>query len=287
MPASKTKKQAAPQPTFVFKGTIKKLGSATMKDVPVNDRTAIVRIDQIIEAPPTLTDYNGQDITVQLSGRGKAIPGQEMVFHTVSWMYGDSIAVQAISQEAFKSSHNAMLAAGIDPANLHTQRLKRQRFDDADLVVSGRVVAVRLPPEKTRASPAVIAAVSDQIASGPVSEHDPKWREAVVEVDGVHKGAHQKKQVVVRFPASKDVMWYGAPKFHPGQQGYFMLHQTQAEKSKRKAVKKRAETAIVSASETEGSPAEVYTALDRMDFQPYHEPGGIKTIIESAAAKKR
>src|SRR5438309_4243960 len=90
MPASQSKTEPAPKPTFVFKGTIKKLKSATMKDVPVNDRTAIVTVDQIIEAPPGLADYNGQDITVQLSGRAKVRVGQEMIFHTISWMYGIS-----------------------------------------------------------------------------------------------------------------------------------------------------------------------------------------------------
>ena len=287
MPASQSKTEPAPKPTFVFKGTIKKLKSATMKDVPVNDRTAIVTVDQIIEAPPGLADYNGQDITVQLSGRTKVSVGQEMIFHTISWMYGDSIAVQALSQEPVKSSHTAMLAAASDPAERHVQRRTRERFDDADLVVSGKVVAVRLPAETAQGLRGTSAAASDQIPGGPVSEHDPKWREAVVEVDDVHKGSHKKKQVVVRFPASTDVMWYGAPKFHPGQQGYFMLHKTEAEKPKGKQTKRRSKPAVTAAAGTEVATAKAYAALDPMDFQPYHEPGGIKTIIESEAIKKQ
>jgi hypothetical protein len=287
MPASQSKTEPAPKPTFIFKGTIKKLKSATMKDVPVNDRTAIVTVDQIIEAPPGLSDYNGQDITVQLSGRTKVSVGQEMIFNTVSWMYGDSIAVRAISQEPVKSSHTAMLAAATDPAERHAQRQTRERFDAADLVVSGKVVAVRLPAEKAQGLQGASAAASDQIPGGPVSEHDPKWREAVVEVDDVHKGAHKKKQVVVCFPASTDVMWYGAPKFHPGQQGYFMLHKSEVEKPKQPKTRKRGKTTVVSAAEPEDVTTKAYTALDQMDFQPYHEAGGIKTIIESETMKKQ
>ena len=286
MPASQRKTEPAPKPTFVFKGTIKKLKSATMKDVPVNERTAIVTVDQIIEASPGLADYNGQDITVQLSGRTKASVGLEMIFHTISWMYGESIAVQAISQEPVKSSHTAMLAAATDPADRHAQRQTRERFNDADLDVSGKVVAVRLPAEKAQGLQGTSAVASDQIPGGPVSEHDPKWREAVVEVDDVHKGAHKKKQVVVRFPASTDVMWYGAPKFHPGQQGYFMLHKTEVEKPKQRQTKKRGQAAVASAAEPEEVTTKAYTALDPIDFQPYHEPGGIKKIIESEATKK-
>ncbi|HEY3136054.1 MAG TPA: hypothetical protein VGL29_08500 [Blastocatellia bacterium] len=286
MPASQSKTKAVTKPTFVFKGTIKKLKSATMKDVPVNDRTAVVTVDQIVEAPPGLADYNGQDITVQLSGRAKVSVGQEMIFHTTSWMYGDSIAVQALSQEPVKSSHAAMLAAGADPAERHAQRRTRERFDHADLVVSGKVVAVRLPAETTRAARGASAAPSDQMPGGPVSEHDPKWREAVIEVADVHKGGHPGKQVVVRFPASTDVMWYGAPKFHPGQQGYFMLHKSE-DTPKRGQTKKRSKRTIASAAGAEDATAKDYAALDPIDFQPYQEPGGIKTIIESETMKKQ
>ena len=287
MPASQSKRETVPKPTFVFKGTIKKLKSATMKDVPVNERTTVVTVDQIIEAPPGLADYNGQDITVQLSGRAKVSVGQEMIFHTIGWMYGDSIAVQALTQESVKSSHAAMLASGADPAELHAQRRARERFDRADLVVSGKVIAVRLPAETARGLRGASAVASDQMPGGPVSEHDPKWREAVVEIAGLHKGKQPGKQVVVRFPASTDVMWYGAPKFHPGQQGYFMLHKTEVEKPKRKQAKKRGKRAVAAAAETEDVGTKAYAALDPMDFQPYHEPGGIKTIIESEAMKKQ
>jgi len=288
MPASLNKNTEALTPTFVFKGTVKKLKSATMKDVPVDDRTAVVTVDQIIEAPADLADYNGQDITVQLGGRQKIKTGQELIFHTVSWIYGDSIAVRSLSQEPVKDSNAAMLSSGVDPAERRAQREQQEHFQTADLVVSGKVVAVRLPDEAAQTVKGVAA--SEQPPSRPISEHDPKWREAVVQIDDVHKGVHKQKQVVVRFPASTDVMWYGAPKFHPGQQGFFMLHKTEAGKPKTRRVKKRsgkrAATEAVAAGPEVGA-TETYTALDQMDFQPYHEPGGIKTIIESEAAKKQ
>ncbi len=290
MPASLNKNTEALTPTFVFKGTVKKLKSATMKDVPVDDRTAVVTVDQIIEAPADLADYNGQDITVQLGGRQKIKTGQELIFHTVSWIYGDSIAVRSLSQEPVKDSHAAMLSSGVDPAERRAQREQQEHFQTADLVVSGKVVAVRLPDEAAQTVKGAGVVASEQAPSRPISEHDPKWREAVVQIDDVHKGVHKQKQVVVRFPASTDVMWYGAPKFHPGQQGFFMLHKTEAGKPKTRRVKKRsgkrAATEAVAAGPEVGA-TETYTALDQMDFQPYHEPGGIKTIIESEAAKKQ
>jgi hypothetical protein len=284
MPASSGKIEE--KPSFVFKGTIKKLKSTTMKDVPANDRTAVVKVEQIIEAPPALLDYNGQEITVQISGREKLKVGQEMIFHTTNFTFGDSLAVQSISQEPAESERMAMLGDPGNPVERTAQRKTRNRYHTADVVVSGKVAAVRLPSEAAEGTGATAGAASDQAPGGPVSEHDPNWREAVIEINDVHKGSPQKKQIVVRFPASTDVMWYAAPKFHPGQQGYFMLHKEETSKTKRAKKRGRKSTAAAEA-EPEAESKNVYTALHPEDFQSYHEPGGIKTIIETESAKDK
>src|SRR5712692_6917177 len=115
MPASPRGTAQAEKPTFVFKGTIKKLKAATLKDVPVNDRTAIVTVDRIIEAPPDLSGYTGQEITVLLSGRRKVGVGQQMNFHTTSWLYGESIGVRSLGEEPIKDNEAALLSVDADP----------------------------------------------------------------------------------------------------------------------------------------------------------------------------
>lgn len=274
MAASPRQTDEAQQPTFVFKGTIKKLNSATMKEVPVNERTAVVSVDQIIEAPPDLAGYSAQDITVQLSGRQKVRVGQQMTFHTTSWMYGNSVAVRSLSQEPVKSNAT-LLGVGNDPVEQPAQRERRKHFDAADLVVSGKVLAVRLPGESVSGRK-----VSAE-AHGPISEHDPKWRDAVIDVNEVHKGALRKKQVVVRFPASSDAMWHGVPKFHAGQEGYFMLHKAKAEEAAAKGAGKPKRRV------RDRGAAESYRAPGPGDFQPYTESGGIKTILESKSVKSK
>lgn len=280
MPARK--RAQTEKPTFVFKGTVKKLKSATMKTVAVDSKTVVVTVDQLIEAPPDLEAYAGQEITVQLSGAIKPKVGQQLIFHTVSGQYGESIEVRSLSEEPVQATHSAMLSAAVDPVERHRDRQRRRHFEDADLVVSGKVLAVTLPPSEQTASASKSAlGASATKRRKPVSEHDPKWRDAVVEVDDVHKGKDKKKQIIVRFPASKDVMWYNAPKFRPGQQGHFMLQKTKGEKpSKRGKTSKKGAAAAAAA----GEPAETtdtYVALDPLDFQPLSEPGGIKKIIDS------
>jgi len=267
--------------TFVFKGTIKKLKSATMKDVPLGERTAIVTVDQIIEAPPDLAGYGGQDITVQLSGRQKVRVGQQMLFHASGWMFGDGVAVRSLRQEPVDDGDATSADAVDDPVERRAQKQQRSHFEDADLVVAGKVVAVRLPGDSTPRGKRAGR------PTGPITEHDPQWREAIIQVDKVLKGAHQKKQVVVRFPASSDVMWHEAPKFEAGQEGYFTLHKAESKKPETKGAKKQRGKARGTAAEKAAKTAEYYLARDPADFQPYDERGGVKLLLETESIKRK
>ncbi len=269
------------EPTFVFKGTIKKLKSATMKDVPLNERNAIVTVDQIIESPPDLAGYGGQDITVQLSGRQKVRVEQQMLFHAAGWMFGDSVAVRSLREEPIKNGQATSADAGDDAVERRARKQQRSHFKDADLVVSGKVVAVRLPGDSTPGRKRAGR------PTGPITEHDPKWREAIIQVDEVLKGTHQKKQVVVRFPASNDVMWHEAPKFEAGQQGYFILHKSESKKSATKSPTKQSGKARGAGADKAGKAAEYYLARDSADFQPYDERGGVRPLLETESNNRK
>src|SRR5260370_21356060 len=104
MPASPRRTAQTEKPTFVFTGTIKKLKASILKDVPVNDRTAVVMIDQIIEAPSDLARYHGQEITILLSGRRKDSAGQQSIFRATPLLAGESIAVRSVREEPIKDS---------------------------------------------------------------------------------------------------------------------------------------------------------------------------------------
>lgn len=255
----------APTANFVFKGTIKKLKATTMTAATVTDRTCIVTVDQIIEAPQNLAAYTGQDITVELRSPRKVSVGDRMIFHAISWLFGESLAVRSLYEEIEAN----ITTRTVDAVAQRKQRETNKHFKDADVVISGKVVEVRLPtsgPGQKKAG-----AVK---GTTHVSEHDPKWREAVIEVAEVHKGSPSKRQVVIRFPASKDVAWRRAPKFEAGQEGYFMLHEST------KGAGGRATKQGSEASAT-------YTVQDPQDYQPYTEAGGIKSIIESEPGSQR
>ena len=74
--------EPAPKATFVFKGAVRKLKTATMKHVPVDDRTAVVHVDQVLEAPPNLAKYAGKDMI----NPGSLILSGVMMLRHMKWL---------------------------------------------------------------------------------------------------------------------------------------------------------------------------------------------------------
>ena len=252
----------AKQARFIFTGTVKKLKAATLSEIKQADkqRTVIVSVDHILQAPPIFSNRTGQDITLQLKKGEKVTVGQQAEFYTNSWLIGnEGVAVTSLGHRPVqKATAAALSAAPADPAKNLAARDMQAHVEDADMVVAGRVKSVKEPDEESNT---MIAAAGASV-NPPLSEHDPKWQEAVVEIDNVHKGSHDKKSVVLRFPSSKDRMWADAPKFRPGQSGYFVLHKVPMGQDSQGKV----------AAMEAGSPEvqdEYYTALHREDFQPF------------------
>jgi hypothetical protein len=254
MPKSSSSDDLTKQARFVFKGTVQKLKAATIPEIEDKSRTAIVRVDQIIRAPEALSHFAGHEITVQLSGKKKMKVGEQSIFYTNGWLFGESIAVVSLGQHAVEEASAgvamAMTMASDPVENLRTLDMK-ERYNNADIVLTGRVVNVQLPTDSISAA----ASAADPLT--PSSEHDPIWNEAMIEVAAVHKGDKNQKTVALRFPSSEDVMWYKAPKFKPGNEGVFMLQKGQIKEHSSAA----AAAAVIETTEA-------YTAIHPSDFQP-------------------
>jgi hypothetical protein len=261
MKAKASPEQLADQAKFVFQGTVTKLHAVTNPaEIPLSDRTVVVRVDRVIHAPDALNDYAGHEVTVQLAPNEKVQEGQSFIFYTNGWIFGDSLAVQSVGHEnATVPAVAALSSHPGDPAQSLKAREAMTQVARADLIVTGRVSAVRIPHEEARAA---ASAVGGGRTTERISEHAPFWQEAVIDVDAVHKG-DAAKSVVVKFPSSTDVRWYNTPKFHPGQEGVFLLHKDQLAKEMPAAA---AKTAMAP-----GIGPGMYTALNPADVQPLDE----------------
>jgi hypothetical protein len=223
---------------FVFRGTVQKPAAANLEVVEADARTAIVRVDEVLKAADTLDDFTGREVTLFLRQPDSVKAGEQRIFFTKVGLLGESLGVVELGRVT--GSAASLKAQVASAGNQSLEQDLRTRLAAADLAVSGRILSTR--------------ATYAQPKSGTVTEHDPLWWEAVLEVRKVVKGQVTEKTVTFWFPSSLDVMWAFAPKPSPGQEGTWLLH-SQA---------------------TEGRGA-VYAAVDRGDLLSRDE----ETITES------
>jgi hypothetical protein len=236
-------------------GKVTQVQAASMPGVPVSEHTVVVHVDETLWAAPTLDNFTGKDVTVYLIKPGSAEVGQTWVFFTNGWLYGKGLAVQEVGRLEAKENRvegvggpDELRKALVELRQKETDRSLVARMARAPLVISGKVVSTRPAPGGRRQA----------------SEHDPDWWEAVIEVSSTEKGSTAGKQVVVKYPNSKDELWIDSPKFHEGQEGVWILQVNQTEK---------------------GSPrlrTEGYTALSPLDFQPKERMERTMRLLKAA-----
>ncbi|HEX9987546.1 MAG TPA: hypothetical protein VGE45_03605 [Chloroflexia bacterium] len=205
---------------FSFVGTIEHLGAGTMSNVPIGERTAVVRVDYVLHAPPAFTGLDGQRITIELSADND-LPavGDASAFFAQGVAFGESIVVAEVGRlpvNAVMGHAGLAIGAGEPTAfaslerEADTQRL-REHKDNADAVILGRTAKL-------------------ERVSGPVtSEHDPDWWKATLDVYHVEKGDVPGDQVETLYINSIDVRWRTAPKPKASQGGLWLLHATEGD----------------------------------------------------------
>lgn len=203
---------------FGFVGTVEHLGAATMKDVPIDDHTAVVVVDYVLHAPQPFTALQGQRITVQLA-RDKAPPaeGESAAFFAQSLAVGDSIAVAEVDRRPLTDVERHLGEAAAFGPDAALSNLRddvemaeaRDHLATAEAVVVGRVLRLESTQRSTFA------------------EHDPDWWIALIDVHHVEKGDVPLGELPILYSNSIDVRWRNAPKPRASQEGVWMLHATQ------------------------------------------------------------
>lgn len=265
------KAELASKARFVFQGTVLKIKSANVAEVTDTSGTVVVRADRVLQAPKAFQGYAGQEITVKLAPGETVKAGDTAVFYTNGWIMGQkAIAVQSVGHGPPEGVPQPLRATATTPHDNLADKELQDRLASADVVVAGKVSSIHLP-ETLQASPALLGAVGTTPRRR-ITEHDPEWRDAVIDVADTHKGDPGTKSVAIRFPSSNDVRWFNAPKFYPGQEGVFILHKVRSAKEE-----KPLRMGMVTEHEA-GSP-EAYTALHPADFQPIQKHAEIKQMV--------
>jgi hypothetical protein len=209
------------QADLIFVGTVTGVGVASVAGVAVTQRTISVRVDGVVEKAPAVCVNVGDTVTVEARLAGAIPVGTQATFYTKPWLFARHLAVQEVGHETISARLSAASLASLRDSIGQLRRqvsdsALRARIRAADMVVVGRVETV---------APAALAA---QPPRRRITEHDPAWQEAVIQVETMIKGAAPANQrVVIRFPGSLDVAWRAMPRFAVGQEGTFLLRRDQ------------------------------------------------------------
>ncbi|GGS83459.1 MULTISPECIES: hypothetical protein [Streptomyces] len=206
-----------------FLGTVVRLGDSRVASVPADDRTAVVRVFEVLHAPDALRRLAGSEVTVQLSGDiDPPAVGDAAAFFTDGAVYGEGLAVREVGRLPADTVRpfvtRAARTADAMPFTPVERDLRDEAMvahaDEADAVVVGVVVGLR-------------QADGGAAPGERVSEHAPDWWLAEIDVEYVEQGNMTPGPLVVLYPNSRDLRWYDAPKPQPSQQGMWLLHTTE------------------------------------------------------------
>jgi hypothetical protein len=201
------------QSQWVIQGTVEQTRAATLKSVPVSEHTSVVKVDAILHGPSQLADHRGRHVTLYSEKPEGLTTGQQAIFFTRSWLYGESLAVVEVGRliGQAKGMHEEITAAG----HRISDRQLTERIARAELVIVGKVIETKPLTDRRRIG----------------TEHDPDWHQADVQVESVEKGKAAANDVLaIIFANSKDEMWIDSPKFQKGQEGIWILQRNQQEK---------------------------------------------------------
>lgn len=201
------------QSNFIFAGTIIRMNASNIEIVP-DVPTAIVRVDEVLDAMSPYDQMKGKEITVLLASAKNKKAGAKQVFYTSGWYYGKTLGVKETPNNLLVSAKLETVKNMIisERVNIRNDSLGEE-LKKAVLVVRGAVVEANINVEEK---------------PGLESEHDPEFKKAVIEIKEVLKGRITEKRVEVFYASSEDVIWHNSPKLAKDQEGIFLLQLRQA-----------------------------------------------------------
>ncbi|MFF4378462.1 hypothetical protein [Kitasatospora sp. NPDC001547] len=215
------------QAPLSFRGTVTRVGGTSLAAVPAEDRderTAVVKVDEVLHAPDAFRQLAGSEVTVQLAADADLLQvGDSAAFFTQGLVYGEGLGVREIGRlpaEAVQT-HVALAATTADelPFSSVQRRIRNQDIAEhaatADAVVVGTVVAL------------------EDLGLPAYSEHAPQWWRAVIDVSHVESGQVEPGRTTVVYPSSTDIRWRQVPKPVAGQLGLWLLHATRGDLAER------------------------------------------------------
>jgi len=213
----------AERSAIVLRGKVVKTNASAEPTLAASRQTAIVMVQETLAGQEIVGDQNGRTATVVLHSPDRLKVGDEALFFGNPRFMGQSLTLA--DEGEIPAGKGA--AAAVDDARRGIQarrdRPVRERLEVSALVFRGTVESVR--PLAAGAGP------SNKEPAG--SEHDPEWQVAMVRVVSPLRGGKAGDTVAVIFAASRDIVWFAAPKLSQGQDAIFVAHAADKEEGAR------------------------------------------------------
>jgi hypothetical protein len=187
---------------FIFTGTIERTGAATMTPLPIDERTAIVSVDDVVQAPPGMRSFAGRQVTVGLLA---PLAAGRYVFFADLWAVGKGIAVRERAHaDASAQTARVPIAAALEDV---TVKALTARAQEATLIAVGTLGEVR------------------QLTSLQPRPKGVPWALATLTVEQVVKGPAGTRAVPVVGPRYASKFLVTAPPLRLGVRAIFLLRQ--------------------------------------------------------------
>jgi hypothetical protein len=165
---------------------------------------ALVRVEDVVVAPPALGTLTGKTVTVYLESPKGVRANELATFFATSWHYGKTIGVMEIGRSNMTADELRRQVVD-ERLQEHEERLEA-RIRRATLIISGRVISTFRTERKDL----------------PGIDEGVDWWEAEMWIGVVLKGL-PPPQLRIFFPIGGDREWGPVPKAHPGQIGIWLL----------------------------------------------------------------
>jgi hypothetical protein len=203
--SSKTISEWLSSASFVFSGHITGIGENNLDGVQLDDRMALVNVDDVVMSPSILGELSGKSVTVSLQSIEGVEAGQIMTFFASPFYYGKNVGLLEIGRTTLSAAEIRQVTINIRMAQLDEEL--KERINGARLIVSGRVLTTRLYPTQ----------------SFPGADDDIEWWTAQIRIETIEKGQPPSDDLWIYFPTGGDPRWGLYPKFYAGQEGVWLL----------------------------------------------------------------
>lgn len=226
--ADASMKELLARSSLAFTGQVAKAGESEVPELPADERTVVVTVGEVLNAPPDVGLAPGARVTVQLSPDLPELEKDDAAtFFADALIYGQELAVAEVGRLSHEESpapsgqFAGLMDEGVEPVEAALAELAQDELVEhargADVIVRAQVTALEKVPTE-----------------GPPREHDPQYWVATMRADFLAKGklkdwTEEGADVRVLYANSLDVRWRACPKPKAGQGGMWMLHKTSGE----------------------------------------------------------